>query len=58
MAKKDTETRDLENTDDKERAIEAARLQIEKQFEGLADEDGRRNRHQRYQGHSQRLDHD
>ncbi|NBF40697.1 MAG: recombinase RecA [Spirochaetes bacterium] len=32
MAKKDTETRDLENTDDKERAIEAARLQIEKQF--------------------------
>jgi recombination protein RecA len=32
MAKKDTETRDLEKTDDKERAIEAARLQIEKQF--------------------------
>ncbi len=32
MAKKDTETRDLENTDEKERAIEAARLQIEKQF--------------------------
>ena len=32
MAKKDTETRDLEKTDEKERAIEAARLQIEKQF--------------------------
>ncbi|MFP4372874.1 MAG: recombinase RecA [Spirochaetaceae bacterium] len=32
MAKKDTETRDLEKTEDKERAIEAARLQIEKQF--------------------------
>ncbi|MFO8063573.1 MAG: recombinase RecA [Spirochaetota bacterium] len=32
MAKRDNETHDLENTDEKERAIEAARLQIEKQF--------------------------
>jgi recombination protein RecA len=32
MAKKDSETRHLENSDEKQRAIEAARLQIEKQF--------------------------
>lgn len=32
MAKKDTETRHLENSEEKQRAIEAARLQIEKQF--------------------------